>query len=553
MNASSKTWETLCGGVLAVALAFTGCGKSSSGPEEAPQPRRAFYRGYGFWFQDLVQRFQKTANPAGQPKRYELIRLPDFDPLAPELYQQTALMLSSVYPMTELSFGARASEMLQAVDVLVANTAWVEEFARNGWLAPFDEGTLDPILREAGVEPVRAAGKGDDAKSPKIYGIPITRAADLLFYRKSYFKDADEARRAWLAGMAKAFPPKIPPTIAADGQEFYRFFLPLVWSLEPGWPQQTNNTFLVDTPAARAVLGALRRSVRLTTWPSAAKRMPYLVDLKQQVNNFAATPRPFEPAPDAGPLTAPPPTAWQLSVWAQRILITPWGPPAPLDDVGFFPLSVSTNAASRGYSLLGGKCIICSQQLSSPDPGAQAAREVVTELVRYLLSEPGQRTLFFDQFEVPARHSLLKSLKDDDVAAVFGSRREWCDYEAYVNEVRAGTRQMDERSRRLGRETLAMLRAIEAAVEDAARVTVRPAPLSINQTTQLDGFLHRVLAPAAGPLIDEATADDAAATAKAERRFVERSLAELQILLEAEQRFIAAGAVTAGAGKAASP
>jgi hypothetical protein len=549
VSVSGKTWVGLCGCTLALALALCGCGKAEPGADAPPQPKRAFYRGYGFWFQDLVQRFQKAANPAGQPPRYELIRLPDFDPLAPELYQQTALMLASVYPMTELSFGARASEMLQAVDVLVTNTAWVEEFARNGWLAPFEEPTYGPFLREAGVEPVRAAGKGDDPKSPKIYGIPITRAADFLFYRKSYFKDAAEARRAWAAGTERAFPPRVPPVIAADGQEFFRFFLPLVWSLEPGWPQQTHNTFAVNTPAARTVLGALRRAVRLTSWPSAASRMSYLVDLKQQVNSFTSDPRPFEPQRDAGPLTAPLPTGWMLSIWAQRILITPWGPPVPLGDVGFLPLSATPDASAPGHSLPGGKCLVCSQQLVSPDPGAQAAREVVTELVRYLLSEPGQRALCFDQFEIPARRSLLKSLAEEDVAAVFGSRREWCDYEHYLSEVRGGVRQMDDRSRQLGRETLALLRDIEAAIEDPARLTVRPAGLSINQTTQLDGFLHRVLAPAAGPadMPDPAQAT-AAAVAEAERRFVERSLAELQVLLEAEQRFIAAGA-----RKAASP
>jgi len=108
---------------------------------------------------------------------------------------------------------------------------------------------------------------------------------------------------------------------------------------------------------------------------------------------------------------------------------------------------------------------------------------------------------------------------------------------------------MDARSRQLGRETLALLREIEAAIENPSRLAPRPSGLSINQTTQLDGFLHRVLAPAAGPAdMPEPARATAAAVAEAERRFVERSLAELQVLLEAEQRFIAAGA-----RKAASP
>ena len=139
MSDWNKTCAWLGGIVIAAALLFAGCSET---PEQAPEPRRALYRGYGFWFQDLAGRFQKAVNPAGQPPRYELIRLPDFDPLASALYQELAVTLSSVYPMTALSFGARASEMLQPMDVAVSNTAWVEEFARNGWLAPFDEAVV---------------------------------------------------------------------------------------------------------------------------------------------------------------------------------------------------------------------------------------------------------------------------------------------------------------------------------------------------------------------------------------------------------------------------
>jgi len=91
-----KACVRLGGIVLAVALVFIGCSKP---PETAPEPRRALYRGYGFWFQDLASRFQKAVNPPGQPPRYELVRLPDFDPLASAFYQELAVTLSSVYPM----------------------------------------------------------------------------------------------------------------------------------------------------------------------------------------------------------------------------------------------------------------------------------------------------------------------------------------------------------------------------------------------------------------------------------------------------------------------
>ncbi|MCX7826607.1 MAG: extracellular solute-binding protein, partial [Verrucomicrobiae bacterium] len=251
---------------LAMVLPFAGCSKRPPQAPSAPATKYALYRGYGFWFQDLVARFKKEANPPGQPPRYELVRLPDFDPLGPEMAQQTAMQLSSVYPVTALSFGARASEMLQAVDVIISNTAWVPEFARNGWLAPFDEAVVGPILREAGVEPVRVPTRGEDPKSAPIYGIPITRAADFLFYRKSYFHNEEEARAAWAALFESGVQnPKSriqpPPFIAADGQEIHRLFLPLVWSLEPDWPLQADGTLVADTPAARRVLGALHRSM----------------------------------------------------------------------------------------------------------------------------------------------------------------------------------------------------------------------------------------------------------------------------------------------------
>jgi len=520
------------GGVLiAAALVSAGCSKA---PEHEPEPRRALYRGYGFWFQDLAGRFQKAVNPAGQPPRYELIRLPDFDPLASALYQELAVTLSSVYPMTALSFGARASEMLQPMDVAVSNTAWVEEFAHNGWLAPFDEAVVGPMLREAGVEPIRAVGPGDDPKSPRIYGVPIARAADLIFYRKSYFNNATEARKAWTSlFQSKIQNPKskipLPSSIAADGQEFFRFFLPLVWSLEPGWPRQAAGTFAVETPAARQVLEALGRQVQLETWPSAAARMDFLVDFKQQMRRFAS-----EPA--AGRADEASPSAWLFSTWAQRSLITPWGPPVPLEDIGVMPLSVSTNATAPGYSLLGGKCVICSRQIASDDPGAQAAREVVQELVRYLLSETGQRTMFFDQFEIPARRGLLQSLTEQDVAAVFGARREWCSYATYLAEVRAGTRRIDDRSLQFARQTLAMLREIQTIMNDPARLIVRSNTFSISRSSLLDGFLHKALAPKS-PMSDVELPGlpEASAVVEAGGASAKGSLAGLQVLLEAER------------------
>ena len=539
------------GGVL-IAAALVSAGCSEPPPAPVSRTKQAFYRGCGFWFQDLATRFHKAVNPDGQPRRYELVRLPDFDPLPSELYQELAETLSSVYPMTELSFGARASEMLQPTDVAVSNTAWVGEFARNGWLAPYDEAVVGPMLREAGVEPIRAVGPGDDPKSPRIYGIPIARSADLIFYRKSYFNSADEARQAWVS----LFQSKIRDaksaglqlsSIETDGQEFYRFFLPLIWSLEPDWPRQTNGTFAVETPAARQVLDTMSRSMQIETWATAAARMEFLVELKRHVRRFTHVPL-------VGQSGAGLSSAWLLSLWGQRILISPWGPPAPLDDIGVLPLSISPSAAAPGFSLLDGKCVICSRQIASNDPGAQAAREVAQELVRYLLSEAGQRAMFFDQFEVPARRGLLQSLTEQEVAAVFGSRREWCGYEDYLAEVRAGSRQMDERSLQLGRQSLAIMREIEALMNDPARLTVRPNPFSINRSALLDGFLHTALAPK--PLVpgeESVGLPETAAVVEAGGASAKDSLAGLQVLWEAEQRFMVPRGSAPDASKAASP
>ena len=339
----------------------------------------------------------------------------------------------------------------------------------------------------------------------------------------------------------------LPPSIAADGQEFFRFFLPLVWSLEPGWPRQAAGTFEAETPAARQVLDALGRLVQIETWPSAAARMDFLVDFKEQMRRFASEP----PAAQTDGASS---SAWLFSTWAQRSLITPWGPPASLDDIGVMPLSVSTNAAAPGVSLLGGKCVICSRQIASDDPGAVAAREVVQELVRYLLSEAGQRTMFFDQFEIPVRRGLLQSLTEQDVAAVFGSRREWCSYEAYLAEVRAGARRIDDRSLLFGRQTLASLREIEAIMNDPARLTVRPNPLSISRSALLDGFLHKALAPKPlMPGVELPGLPEAAAVVEAGGASAKGSLAGLQVLLEAEQRFMVPRAATPDASKVSSP
>ena len=534
--------------VLAIALPLAGCAKSPPNTEGSPPAKRALYRGYGFWFQDLAARFQKAVNPPGRPPRYELVRLPDFDPLGPELAQQTAMTLSSVYPVTELSFGSRWSEMLLAVDVIVSNTAWVPEFARNGWLAPFDEKVIGPILREAGVEPIRVVTRGEDPKTAPIYGIPVTRSADFLFYRKSYFHNEAEARAAWASLLdSRTQNPKsriLPaPYIAAEGHEIHRLFLPLVRSLEPDWPVQTNHTFLVDTPAARRVLNALHRSTRLGSWPSAINRMSFLVDLKNRIGNFILSPRAFEPDKPLSELA----TCWLLSTWAQRILVTPWGPPVPLNDIVFLPLSASADPSAPGNSFVGGKCIVCSRQLASADPGAMEAREVVTELLRYLLSEKGQRVLCADQFEIPARRGVLKSLTDASVAAVYGARREWLDAETFLDQVRSGSRTIDEQSLQLGRETLALLRQIEETIETSSRVAVRSNPLSIDQSMLLDSQLHKVLKtmlrPTAksGTMPGQPTPEEIAAR----QLFVEGSLRELQVRLEVQQRFLGAPSNTA--------
>lgn len=533
MNSRDGQLRRWWGPALAVALALAGCAdpKSPAGAKEPAGPKHALYRGYGFWFQDLTGRFEAAANPKDGPKKYALKRLPDFDPLATDLYQQTVLMLSSSYPMTDLSFGVQASGMLQAVDVIVANSAWVEEFAQNGWLATFDESVYGPMLREAGVEPIRASVPGQRERA--IYGIPITRAADFLFYRKGYFKDAAEARRAWLAGMTGAFPAKVPPFIVSDAQDIHRLFLSLVWSIEPDWPRKTADSFNVNTPAARTVLGALRRSAHINARAVAAQRVPFLVDLKRQINTFTAQPRPFDPAA-AEMGGAAQPTCWLLSTWAQRILVTPWGPPAPLSDVGILPLTASPAAGRPGVSLAGGKCLVCSRQVESNDPKAGAARDVIRELVRYLLSEKGQRTLVYDQFEIPVRAGLLKSLTEGDLAAVFGSRRDWCDYERYCGEVKAGIRQIDVKSQALGRETLALLSEIGSAMDDPTRVTMRQNPLTIGQCMALDVFLCRMLDPS------EAHAHEGVVNQDAEDKFLSGALDRFQRILEAGQRFIAA-------------
>jgi hypothetical protein len=300
---------------------------------------------------------------------------------------------------------------------------------------------------------------------------------------------------------------------------------------------QSDGTFVTDTPAARQVLNALHRSMRLGAWPSAINRMSYLVDLKERVGSFIRTPRAFDPTKPS----LDPATCWLLSMWSQRILITPWGPPAPLNDIGFLPLSVSANPSAGGSSLLGGKCIVCSRQLASTDPGAMEAREVVTELVRYLLSEKGQRTLCADQFEIPARRGVLKGLTDASVAAVYGARREWLDLETFLAQVRERSRVIDAQCWQYGRETLALLRQIEAAMETPARVAVRSNPLSIDQSMLLDGQLHKVLKTSVRPPVGKSGAVSAEPTpeevAAAREQFVQGSLRELQLRLEAQARF----------------
>ncbi|MCX7825034.1 MAG: hypothetical protein N2689_05705, partial [Verrucomicrobiae bacterium] len=126
-------------------------------------------------------------------------------------------------------------------------------------------------------------------------------------------------------------------------------------------------------------------------------------------------------------------------------------------------------------------------------------------------------------------------------AAVYGARREWLDMETFLTQVQERSRAIDAQSWQYGRETLALLRQIEAAMDTPSRVALRSNPLSIDQTMLLDSQLHKVLKAAIRPPSGRGSAASARPTpaeiAAARDQFVEGSLRELQVRLEAQARF----------------
>jgi len=163
-----------------------------------------------------------------------------------------------------------------------------------------------------------------------------------------------------------------------------------------------------------------------------------------------------------------------------------------LDDIGFLPLTASTNTV--GCSLDTGKSLIITRRLASGDRTALAAREVVNKLTEYLLSEPGQRALLRDQFEIPSRPGILAALTTQEVTAIYGARRTGLDDQTYLKKLKSGELAIDEESMRFGVQTLQLLRQMEATLNDPAYLRlVRTNRLSMSQCILIDRMLHEAL------------------------------------------------------------
>ena len=468
-----------------MALAWSSyCGQAAEGDPGVTN----LLRGPTSWFQDLPTRYSKFANSTNGPALFTLKLQPGFDFLASEACQQTVRTFASVYYTTGLPFASdepscqwREMDMLEDADVLVADSIRVEEFASNGWLAPFDE-TLTNELNKAGVETIRAVGRGDNHAAPPIYGIPLTRGADFLLYRKSVFGTNDAAAsQYWLTNISSS---SGHVGLAADGQEFYRFYLALVWSLEPGWPRQTNGTWMVDTDGARKVLEFLARSTRIGPAATAANRSQVLPYFQRCINRFTRV----AGAPDNSLVNADQemPASCLLSLWGNRLLFAPWAS-MPLEDIGIMPLSASLGGT--GSSLSAGKCLVLSRRLNTGDSVTRRKREGVNKLATCLLSKEGQMSLFFEQFEIPARPGLLNEIRPEDVSRAYCNRR----------LLLAGLAANKE-SEQFGSKALPLLRQVESLVRDRSQLhlhLVTVSPLSIQQCSLIDSMLHEVLG--AGP------------------------------------------------------
>jgi hypothetical protein len=216
-----------------------------------------------------------------------------------------------------------------------------------------------------------------------------------------------------------------------------------------------------------------------------------------------------------------------------------------LQDIGFFPLSVSAGAA--GCSLETGCSLVMTRRLAAGDREALDAREVVGKLARYLLSKQGQRALVLDQFQVPARRGILAALTVEEMAAPFGARHAGMDEGTYRKKVKAGELGLEEESAHFGERSLALLHQIEATLDNPARLRVVDSnPLSMHQCFLIDRMLHELLA---NP--KDARADDIAPPQDANS--VVRALRRLQDQMEIDQRFIPVAQTGHNLSRASAP
>lgn len=494
---------------LIISFVLGGCAKVES-PTNSP-PTVIRFRGGGFWFRDLEKKFADFST-----KKITIKRLSDLDWSASEQYRQTVLVLSSIYDAGASKDQAGADEygtLHDEVDVMITDPSWVPEFARNGWLTPFDESTAE-ILREAGVDPIRVAGKNDSANAPPIYGIPITRGADLIFYWKSSFGgDVERARQEWESSITSGR--SLGGGLLTDGQDFYRFFCGLIWSIEPSWPYDSSGKLVVDTPGTRQILTFLMRSTQIERVEPTSSRSEQFSRQRKCFSLFAGcADNAMQAPPSRSGVANANRACWLLSTGAQRMLISARSQLLDaLGDIGVLPLTAAIK--KPGYSLAGGKCLIMPRRLTSTNKNVAGA---IPHLVEYLLSAPGQRDLCLDQFEIPARREVLTKpmITAEEVATVLTK---------WQQPTSVDKKHISQQSD----QVLQLLRDIEKALTDSSKmIIVQERPLSRYEAFAVNQMLCELLArhnnpPGESPVDEKARVDNA--------------LARLQAILETEHRF----------------